>query len=287
MHRPVSGPKPAIALPRGAVDSHCHMYLPGYPALPGGPANPPEPLPTPAMYRGLMDWLGIDRMIVAQGNAQQDDNASLLACLAEMGSVARGIAAIKPDVGGAEIARLADAGVIGLRIMDLPGGAVGLDALEALDAIAFDMGWVLVTQFNGNRVQELEPRLAALRARWVFDHHGKFFDGALPDGPEVAATQRLIDGGKCWFKLAGCYESSKAGGPDFPDIAALTMKIADHAPERLLWGSNWPHNMAKTEADYPDDQALLDCVLGWLDAPTRQKTLVDNPEAFFNLPPFD
>lgn len=285
MHRPVSGPRPAITLPRGAVDSQCHMYLPGYPALPGGPPNPAEPLPTPAMYRELMGWLGIERTIVTQGNAQQDDNENLLVCLAEMGDVARGIAAVKPEVAGAELARLADGGIIGLRIMDLPGGAVGLEALEALDAIAFDMGWVLGVQFHGNRVVELEPRLAALRSKWCFDHHGKFFDGVLPDGPEVAATKRLIDGGKCWFKLAGCYESSREGGPEYPDIAAVAQTLAAHAPERLIWGTNWPHNLAKTEAEYPDDRALLDTVLGWLDEDTRTRALVANPEEFFGLHP--
>ncbi len=95
--------------------------------------------------------------------------------------------------------------------------------------------------------------------------------------------KRLIDGGRCWFKLAGCYESSLTGAPEFADIAANSREIAAHAPDRLLWGTNWPHNLAKTTAEYPDDGVLLDTVLGWLDAGTRQKAVVDNPMEFFGF----
>ena len=133
------------------------------------------------------------------------------------------------------------------------------------------------------RIPLHEARLAALKSNWVLDHHGKFFRGAQPDGPEIAAVKRLIDGGRCWFKLAGCYESSLTGAPEFADIAANSREIAAHAPDRLLWGTNWPHNLAKTTAEYPDDGVLLDTVLGWLDAGTRQKAVVDNPMEFFGF----
>ena len=285
IERKLSGAAPAIALPRGTVDSQCHMYLPGYPALPGGPPNPPDPLPTPAMYRQMADWLGIDRVIVTQGNAQQGDNANLLACLAEMGDMARGVAVIDETTSEAEMARLSDAGIVGARIMDLPGGAVGLDRLEAVDAKAAAHGWVLAVQFDGSDIQDHESRLMALKSRWILDHHGKFFRGADPDGPEIAAVRRLIDTGRCWYKMAGCYESSRTGGPDFADIAAITRVIAAHAPDRLIWGTNWPHNLAKTTEDYPDDGALLDTVLGWISPETRQLALVDTPQALFGLTP--
>lgn len=281
--RKLSGAAPAIRLPQGAIDTQCHMYLPGYPAMPGGPGNPPDPLPTPAMYLEMARWLGIERVVVTQGNAQQRDNACLLACLAELGAVAKGVAVIDDETTDAEMVRLSDGGIVGARIMDLPGGAVGLEALEAVDAKAAAHDWVMAVQFNGSDILEHEARLAALKSNWVLDHHGKFFRGARPDGPEIAAMKRLIDGGRCWFKLAGCYESSLTGAPEFADIAANSREIAAHAPDRLLWGTNWPHNLAKTTAEYPDDGVLLDTVLGWLDAGTRQKAVVDNPMEFFGF----
>lgn len=282
--RRLDGPPPGRPLPPGAVDAQMHMYLPGFPARPGGPGLPLGQLPDAAQYRRVMARLGIDRVVVTQGNAHQRDNGNLLACLVEMGEAARGVAAIGRDTSDAELARLAAAGVVGARIMDLPGGAVGLDELETVDALAHAMGWMLAVQLDGSRLPELEGRLAGLRSRWVLDHHGKVFGGATP--AHVAVIKRLIDGGRCWFKLAGCYEASSEG-PPYEDVAALTREVAGHAPERLVWGTNWPHNLARRTEDYPDDAALADLVLGWLpDGQARRATLVANPEELYGFPPF-
>lgn len=281
--RKLTGTPPQIRLPEGAIDTQCHVYLPGFPALPGGPGNPPDPLPTPAMYREMADWIGISRVVVTQGNAQQRDNSCLLACLEELGDMAKGMAVIDGTTEEGELDHLSAAGIVGARIMDLPGGAVGLSELEAVDAKAAARGWVLAVQFNGSDILDHEPRLSALKSNWILDHHGKFFSGADPEGPEIAAVKRLVDAGRCWFKLAGCYESSLTGGPDYADIAAVTRAMADHAPDRLIWGTNWPHNLAKTTQDYPDDALLTDTVLGWLSEETRTLALRDTPAHLFGF----
>lgn len=283
IHRTLTGPAPETKLPRGTVDTQMHMYLPGFEAEAGGPPLPGGDLPGPAQYRQVMGWLGIERVVVTQGNAHGRNNANLLASLRAMGDVARGVAAIGPDTDEAQMRALADAGVVGARIMDLPGGAVGLADLEAVDRLAADHGWMLAVQFDGSDILRHEKRLAALRSRWVFDHHGKFFSGAGP--AEVDAVRRLIDGGRCWFKFAGVYESSRTGAPAYEDVAAPARTVAAHAPERIVWGTNWPHNLAKATADYPDDRALTDTVLGWFpDEAARRRALVDNPEELFGFP---
>ncbi len=287
IERPLSGRAPAIRLPKGAVDTQMHMYLPGFAAQPGGPPLPGGALPDAGQYRRVMAWLGIDRVIITQGNAHQRDNSNLLTCLVEMGPIARGVAAVGAEEPDSALDRLAEGGVVGARIMDLPGGAVGLDALEAVDDRAAARGWMLAVQFDGSHILEHEARLRKLKSRWVLDHHGKFFAGATPDSPQVAAVKRLIDRGNCWFKFAGVYESSRSGGPDYEDVAAVARAIAAHAPDRIVWGTNWPHNLARTTADYPDDAALTDTVLGWLpDEGARRLALVDNPERLFGLQPF-
>ena len=205
LERTCTGPKPAIRLPAGAVDTQMHMYLPGFPAVDPGPPVP-EGLPGPAEYARVMDWLGIDRVVITQGNAHQFDNANLLAGLAAMGACARGVAAIRPDTADAELAALHAAGVRGARIMDLPGGAAGLPMLAGVDARAAAMGWCIAVQFDGNRILDHLELLAGLRSRWILDHHGKFFAGAAPDSPEIDAVRRLLDRGNCWFKFAGVYE---------------------------------------------------------------------------------
>lgn len=282
--RTLTGRSPKIELPRGAVDTQMHMYLPGYPSLPGGPGLPAGALPDPDQYRQFMRWLGIDRVIITQGNAHQRDNSNLIACLEIMGNAARGVAVIDGTTSEVEMSRLTEAGIVGARIMDLPGGAVGLSELETIDAKAAAHGWMLAVQFDGSHILDHEARLAQLKSRWVFDHHGKFFSGATPDSDQIAAVKRLIDGGNCWFKFAGVYESSKTGGPDYTDVAAVARSISLYAPERIVWGTNWPHNLAREQADYPDDAALTDTVLGWLpDDNARHLALIENPQTLFGL----
>lgn len=285
--RRYAGPPPATRLPSGATDTQLHVYQPGFPAQPGGPALPgfgPSGPPDVAAYRQVMARLGLDRCVITQGNAHQRDNANLLEALRLMGDRARGVAVIDAATPEAELARLHAAGVRGARIMDLPGGALGLEALEAVDSRAAAAGWALAVQFDGSDIAAHFDRLMALKSNWIFDHHGKFFRGAAPDGPEIALTRKLLDTGRCWFKFAGCYESSRSGGPDFPDIAANARILAAHAPQRILWGTNFPHNQAQTTAEYPDDAALLDTVLGWLpDDAARRLALVDTPAALFGF----
>ncbi len=283
IERRLTGEQPLMTLPKGAIDTQTHMYLPGYAAAKGFPGLP-EGLPGPGEYASVMDWLGIERVVVTQGNAHGFDNANLLACLAALGGIARGVAVITAQTTHSELGHLHDAGVRGARIMDLPGGAVGLDGLEAVDEKAAAMGWMMAVQFDGGRILDQVDRLSKLKSRFVIDHHGKFFSGTTPQSKEVAALKGLIDGGRCWYKFAGVYESSLTGGPDYADVAATSRSIAAHAPERIVWGTNWPHNLAKVTAHYPDDRALTDTVLGWLDGDgARHKALVDNPQELFGF----
>ena len=283
MERTLTGPAPALRLPPGATDTQMHCYLPGFPGAPG--ALPvPEGDASPDAYRQGMGWLGIERVVVVQGNAHAADNSNILAALADFGDIARGVGVIGPDTPAAELARLHRGGIRGARLMNLPGGAVGLEALGPVDAMACDMGWSVNVQFDGGEILDRLPALKGIRARWILDHHGKFFAGATPGDARIAAVKRLIDRGNCWFKMAGGYESSRSGAPDFADIGAVAREIIAHAPERVIWGTNWPHNLVKRAEDYPSDADLLDTVLGWApDEATRRLILVDNPAALYGF----
>ena len=282
--RQLSGDPPVPPFPKGATDCQMHMYLPEFPSAPGSIPLPPGALPTPSDYRRVMAWLGLERVVITQGNAHGRDNANLSACLALMGDCARGVAVIDGTTPEAEIERLSQAGVVGARIMDLPGGAVGLSELEEVDARAHAAGWMLAVQFDGSDLLTHLPRLARLKSRWVLDHRGKFFRGIAPDAPEVEALLRLMDGGRCWFKFAGAYESSRMGWP-FEDVAAPSCRIAAHAPERIVWGTNWPHNLMRATADYPDDARLAELTLGWLPEGARDRVLTRNPSELYGFPP--
>lgn len=284
MRRTFTGTPPRTQLPPGSIDTQMHMYMPGYPSAPGAIALPDNP-PGADEYRQVMHWLGIDRVIITQGNAHGRDNTNLLACLQEMGEAARGVGIIDGGTSDDEMARLGAAGIVGARVMDLPGGAVGLSELPEVDARAAAQDWYIAVQFNGSDILEHMPLLLSLRSRWVLDHHGKFLRGTTPESDEVSAVKRLLDTGRCWYKLAGCYESSLSGAPAFGDIAAITRAIAAHAPTRIVWGTNWPHNRATNSSDYPNDAELLDLVLGWLpDDDARRLATVDNPTELVRVP---
>lgn len=282
--RTYTGAKPRHTLPEGTIDTQTHMYLPDFPAAAGAMALPDAPLPGPDEYRKVMEWLGISRVVITQGNAHGLDNSNLLAALAEMGDTARGVACITGQTSDAELQRLHDGGVRGARVMDLNGGFVKLDQLEQVQARAKIMGWMMAVQFDGSHIAAHYDRLSRLQTNWVLDHHGKFFAGITPDSPELAQVKRLIDKGNCWFKFSGCYESSRSGGPDYADIAAVARDIAAHAPERIVWGTNFPHNMAPALGHYPDDAALMDLALDWMgNDDTRRRALVDTPAALYGF----
>lgn len=281
--RSYSGPSPKTKLPAGATDTQMHMYLPGFPALPGGPPVP-EGLPGPGDYRQVMRWLGLERVVITQGNSHQKDNSNLIACIAATGDCARGVAVIDSQTTMDEMAHLHAGGVRGARIMDLPGGAVGLSELSAVDAKADEFDWSLAVQFDGSNLIEHLTLLKSLKSRYIIDHHGKFFGEGKPDTADIAALKSLIDRGNCWFKFAGCYESSKLGAPDYADIATTAREIAAYAPERIIWGSNWPHNLIKVTEDYPDDAVLLDLVLSWAGSPQNlEKIMVLSPAELFDF----
>lgn len=281
IERKLTGARPKTVMPAGATDTHMHAYLPDFPAQPGGPDLPPG-IPGPDDYCQVMDWLGIARVVAVQGNAHQFDNASLLACMKQLGPMARGVAVITGETTDAEMQTLHESGVRGARIMDLPGGAVGMDGLAAVDARVRGFGWCNVVQFDGARILDHVDTLERLESRYVIDHHGKFLS-APPRPQDLEALKRLIDRGNCWLKFAACYESSRSGGPDYEDVAAPARALADHAPERIVWASNWPHNQATRTEDYPDDAALLDTVLGWIPTAHHRKVLVDSPAELFDF----
>ncbi|WP_099865842.1 amidohydrolase family protein [Pararhizobium haloflavum] len=282
MKRPFTGKKPRCPLPPGTVDTQMHLYPPGFDAVPGGPALPPNPPSVPA-YRSVMQWLGIERVVVTQANAHQADNAALIHCLGELGDIARGVAVIEPGATREHIAHLDAVGVRGARIMDLPGGAVGLSCLRDVEPLIRDFDWVIAVQFDGMHIADHVATLETIEGDYIIDHHGKFFGNVGPDDPRIDTLKRLMDRGNCYFKLAGCYESSQSGPPDYADVAAVARAILAHAPDRVVWGTNWPHVLMREEADYPDDAALCDLVTGWIPEAVRRKVLVETPARLFDF----
>jgi D-galactarolactone isomerase len=275
----VSGRKPKLVAPPGMCDTHMHFYDTLVPSAPGGPALPGD-FSVP-MYRELQQRLGMSRVIVVQANAYQDDNRVMLDAMKELGAQAKGVAVVKANVAESEIARLTQAGVCGQRIFNLPGGAVNIAAMHPVMARVHNFGWYANIQLDGRELPKYESSIERLPGRFVIDHVGKFLEPVAPDHAAFKALLRLLDTGRCWVKLAAYYETSKSGAPGYDDVALLAKMLIRHAPERMIWASNWPHPSAPAD-NKPDDADLLDLLLEWApDEKIRNRILVDNPAELF------
>lgn len=226
----------------------------------------------------------MSRVVVVQANAYQDDNRVMLAAMKEMGAGAKGVAVVKAGVRDDEIERLTKAGICGQRIFNLPRGAVKLDAMDAVMARVHPFGWYANIQLDGRELPHYEAQIKRLPGRFVIDHVGKFLEPVAPDDEAFRSLLGLLDTGRCWVKLSAYYETSKSGAPEYADVARLAKALVRHAPDRMLWASNWPHPSAAPDGR-PDDADLLDLLLDWVpDESTRRKILVDNPAELFAFP---
>lgn len=279
--RPLDGPAPALAAPSGATDCHIHMYLPGYEAQPGGPRIPE--LATVEDYRQVQKRLSLERVVVTQPNAYQHDNRALLEALDQLGTdAARGVAAVAPDTSPRELEAWHEQGVRGARIMNLPGGAVSIADMPAVEQLIRPLGWHLMVQFNGRHLDDYLAALRGIESEYIIDHIGKFMDPVAADDTRVEAILRLLDRGNAWFKVCAGYETSLSGGPRYEDVGAIARRVIAHAPERILWGSNWPH-VGVPRSRYPDDAEQLDVLLDWASPEVRRKVLVDNPATLYGF----
>ena len=271
--------KPALVAPRGACDTHMHFYDESAPAAPGtflpGTFSVED-------YRKVQQRLGLERVIVVQPNAYADDNTVTLNSIRKLGlKGARGVAVVKPGVSDSELDRLTKAGICALRIMTLHGGTLGFDVMDALMARVHPFGWHANIQLDGRELPKVEAQIKRLPGRFVIDHTGKFLEPVSPDSGEFRSLLNLLDTGRCWVKLSAPYETSKTGAPKYEDVARLARALVRHAPERMLWASNWPHPSAR-KPQPPDDADLLDLLLDWApEERTRRRILCDNPAELY------
>ena len=271
-----------MTIPRGACDCHMHFYGPPdrYPLAATRAYDPP--LATVEGYRQVMARLGTERVVAVQPSAYGTDNQCLVDAITELGDYARGIATVRPDVSDSALKQLTAAGVRGARALMFKGSVLTMDELPALAARVAPFGWHVQLQMNGRDLPGVESMLAHFPVDVVIDHNGKFEPPVTEDHVGVAALKRLLDRGRCWVKASAPYETSRVGPPGYEDVGALARVFIRHAPERVVWASNWPHGGVKEPL--PDDNDLLGLLEAWApDEATRKRILVDNPRMLYGF----
>jgi predicted TIM-barrel fold metal-dependent hydrolase len=275
--------RPRRALPDGACDSHMHIFDARFAASPHWPRTPPQA--EVAAYRLLQQRLGTTRTVVVTPSTYGTDNACTLDALAQLGDAARGVAVVDADVANAEFDRLHARRVRGLRVNFVSPQSWGTTTPAMLTTLAGKiarLGWHLQLFAQPEQIVAMQAVLAGLPVPLVIDHMGRIDPAEGPAGPAFAVLRRLLDAGNTWVKLSGVYMRSREGGPVYRDAHALGRALVHAAPERLVWGSDWPHT---TEAPGSvNDADLLDVLGDWCGSQAAMdRILVDNPARLYGF----
>jgi 2-pyrone-4,6-dicarboxylate lactonase len=271
--------KPAFRPPPGAVDAHCHVFGPEaqFPFAPERKYTPCDA--SRDQLFALRDFLGFERNVVVQATCHGNDNRALVDALTHSNGKARGVASVARNVSDAELRRMHAAGVRGTRF-NFVRRLVDFTPREVLTEIAqriAPLGWHVVVYFEAQDLPELWDFFTALPTTVVVDHMGRPDVGKSVDGPEFALFLRLMrEHANVWSKVTCPERLSKSGPPAYDDVLPFARRLVETFPERVLWGTDWPHPNMKSHM--PDDGKLVDYIPRIAATPELQrKLLVDNP----------
>ena len=271
-------------MPPGACDTHFHIYYPetAFPLRPDRRYTPVAA--TLEDYRATMRALGLTRGVIVTGSANAD-NEPTLAAIAAMAPDFKGVALVGAEVSDGELARLAKGGMTGFRVSTVSVGGLSPSHLPAMAARVASLGWhVEIHVHRPAEIIALAPVLRGLPIPYVLDHLGQVSprDGSWRDDLRHI-TALLAADLKAYVNLYGFYHVSDREPPAYDDVLPIAQALIAAAPDRVLWGSNWPHS--STDVPVPDDADLLDFLLvAAPDAAQRQRILVDNPARLYGWP---
>ncbi|WP_270933354.1 amidohydrolase family protein [Falsiroseomonas oryzae] len=279
----IASRRPGFALPPLACDSHAHIIGPAdrYPFVPNRSFTPPDA--SEQDFLAMLGTLGLARMVIVQPSVYGTDNRRTVDAVRNLGPArARGVAMVSAGVGDDELRALHQAGIRATRFITTAGGGPSLDDLPAVARRIAAFGWHIEMYVPTATWPHVLPVLPSLPVPVVFDHMGGLRADADANDPLLAEILRLLETGRCWVKLCG-YRNSVAGFP-YADVAPLARRFIAHAPERCVWGTDWPHTAI--EGHMPEDADLLDLLAAWAPDPAvRHRILVENPAALYGFDP--
>jgi predicted TIM-barrel fold metal-dependent hydrolase len=272
--------RPGFLAPAGAVDCHHHVYDGRFALVPDAAYRPGDA--TASDYRAFRERLGLARSVVIQPSVYGTDNACTLDALRQLGQ-ACGVAVIAGDEPREALEAMKRGGIVGVRLQAVGPTRDAFVRLEGLAAKVAELGWHLQIHADADLIADNAARLKQLRVPMVFDHFGRIPLDLGVRHPAFRVIGELVGRGNAWVKLSAGYHFSKEGPPHYADVGALTRAFLALAPERMLWGSDWPH---PTETKKPDSGVMLDRFAEWAaDDATRRRVLVDNPTELYGFPP--
>jgi D-galactarolactone isomerase len=267
--------------PPNATDCHHHIYSSRFKVDPNSRLRPGDA--SVADYRLLQKRIGTSRNVIVQPSTYGVFNDGLVEALGECGPTARGVAVVNAGVTDAELKRLDAAHVRGIRFNLATGGATTIEMLEPLAKRIAPMGWHIQMNVGADIIVANKDLLNRLPCEIVFDHLAHVPEPVGIAHPVFGTVVDLLQKGKAWVKLSGAYADTKVGPPTYADSTAVAQAYVKAAPERLVWGSDWPHPSEKDDHK-PDDALLFDLLAQWApDEAMRSRILVDNPAKVYGF----
>jgi predicted TIM-barrel fold metal-dependent hydrolase len=274
--------KPAFSLPRGACDTHVHIWGPfdHFPVAKGAPYTPPER--TRDDLVALHERLGVDRAVIVQTTVYKSDNRAMLDGIARSGGRWRGVALIDEHFTDADFLSLHEGGVRGVRFGFVKhlGGVPDLALVRRTAARIAPMGWHLVLHLDAGNIPEFIDFFGELSLPVVVDHMGRVPVRDGLDQPPFRILLDLLKRPNWWVKVSGAERISETG-PPFADAIPFAQRLIEAAPGRVLWGTDWPHPNVRWE---PDEADLVDLLPSFAGAAALHKVLVDNPARLYGFP---
>ena len=274
---------PAYRAPPGCCDTHCHVFGPGdvFPYAATRKYTPPDA--PKEKLREMHAILGIERAVIVQASCHGTDNAAMLDAIAASDGRYRGVCNANDSFTESQFAELHDGGIRGVRFNFVKhlGGAPDLDKMRAIISKVQHLPWHVELHFDAKDLLEYESVLDEIPLPVVIDHMGRVpvVDG-LDQAPFKSLLSKLRDSEDLWVKVSGA-ERLSATGPPFSDAVPFASACIEAAPDRVIWGTDWPHPNVRT---MPNDGDLVDLIPQM--APTielQQQLLVDNPARLFGF----
>lgn len=274
--------RPDYPAPAGACDCHAHVFGPPdlFPYVEQRSFTPPDALVE--TYLRMLDTIGIERAVLVQGSVHGTDNRAVAKAVSSAPGRLRGVTVIGPDTPESEIRALHAQGFRGTRLSTVVKGTPGFEHLETIAGKVRALGWHIVVHVNrADELTALAPRLIATGCPLLIDHIARVRrDEGVASGGFQTLLQ-LLSRGNTWVKVSGQHRMSAQGYP-WPDIRPLVRGVVDARPDRVLWGSDWPH--PNQYDDMQNDGDLLDAFAQWVpEEHLRRQILVENPAALYEF----
>ena len=278
--------KPNIILPQGSIDTHVHVFESKYKLSPVRGYTPPDA--TLADLKHLHDTLGLDRVVFTQPSIYGTDNSAILDGINNLNGAtsnrARGVVAVSLDVTDEELADFDAQGIRGIRLnTDNKGGMpIGLDQIAKIAERIDGLNWHLEFLFPGQDILDLMPIFTSLKVPMSIGHFAYQPATAGVEAPGFQSLLELMREGNTWMKISGANRVSQTDLPPYDDVKPMAQALIEVAPDRIMWGTDWPHPN-KYEVN-PNDGDLVNAFGEWVtDESLRRKIMVDTPASFYRF----